>query len=223
MTTDTSFLNFILSAGIIVKIVMLILLAASISSWAVIFERWKFYKKQWQETKAFQKRFWSGIALNDLYREVVSNSSESIGLPKVFAAGFETFSKLKESGNHDADNIMDGTQRAMQVAESDTLDQLEQSLPLLATVGSVSPFVGIFGTVWGIMTAFQSLGTMQQASIAAVAPGISEALITTALGLFAAIPAAVAYNRFTQHVSRLQNRAEMFSGEIANILQRVTQ
>lgn len=219
MTTTTSFFDFILNASVIVKCVILILVAASITSWTIIIERMRFYKHQWIATKQFESRFWSGLAINTLYQEVIQHPDE-MGLPKVFSAGFQTFSKLQAAGNHNPDSIMDATQRAMQVAESDMQDQLEQPLTLLTTIGSMSPYIGLFGTVWGIMTAFQALGTMQQASIAAVAPGISEALITTALGLFAAIPAAIAYNRFTQHVTRLQNRADMFSSELANILQR---
>ncbi|EKD44814.1 MAG: TolQ protein [uncultured bacterium] len=160
--------------------------------------------------------------MNDLYREVTQETENDASLVRVFSAGFQEFSKLKEVGNQNQDAVMDGTQRAMQIAESDMIDQLEQPLTLLSTIGSMSPYVGLFGTVWGIMTAFQALGTMQQASIAAVAPGISEALITTALGLFAAIPASIAYNRFTQQVTRLQNRTDMFSAELTNILQRAS-
>jgi biopolymer transport protein TolQ len=220
MTTNPSFFDFILNASFIVKCVILILVFASITSWTIIIERIRFYKRQWQETKQFESQFWSGIAMNDLYHTVKQAPDEQIGLPKVFSAGFETFNKLQSTGNHNPDSIMDGAQRAMQIVENDISDKLEQPLTLLSTIGSMSPYIGLFGTVWGIMTAFQALGTMQQASIAAVAPGISEALITTALGLFAAIPAAIFYNRFTQHVSRLQNRAETFSTELTNILQR---
>lgn len=220
MTADTSFLSYILNAGFVVKCVMLILFFASITSWTIIVERWKFYKKQWIAMKAFENQFWSGMPMPELYQQTISDDENVIGLPKVFTAGYQAFSKFQSVPNHTADSVMDNTQRAMQIAESDMLDKLEQPLTLLMTIGAMSPYVGLFGTVWGIMTAFQALGTVQQASIAMVAPGISEALITTALGLFAAIPAAVAYNRFSQHVNRLQNRAEMFSAELANILQR---
>jgi biopolymer transport protein TolQ len=220
MTADTSFLSFILNASVIVKCVILTLFFASITSWAIIIERIRFYKQQWQDTKTFETRFWSGVAMTDLYHAIEQESANSIGLPKVFSAGFQAFTKLQSAGHHNAENIMDGAQRAMQVVENDLTDQLEQPLTLLSTIGSMSPYVGLFGTVWGIMTAFQALGTMQQASIAAVAPGISEALITTALGLLTAIPASIAYNRFTQQVSRLQNRAETFSVELTNLLQR---
>ena len=220
MTADTSFLSYILNASFVVKCVMLILFFASITSWTIIVERWKFYTKQWEATKAFENLFWSGVPLPELYQQVVSEDDNVIGVSKVFTAGYQAFSKFQSVSNHTADSVMDNTQRAMQAAEGDMLDKLEQPLTLLMTIGSMSPFVGIFGTVWGIMTAFQALGTVQQASIAMVAPGISEALITTALGLFAAIPAGVAYNRFTQQVNRLQNRTERFSAELANILQR---
>src|SRR3990167_163664 len=222
MTTNPSFFDFILNASFIVKCVILILFFASVASWAIILERIRFYKRQWVNIKKFESRFWSGIAMNDLYREVTQETENDASLVRVFSAGFQEFSKLKEVGNQNQDAVMDGTQRAMQIAESDMIDQLEQPLTLLSTIGSMSPYVGLFGTVWGIMTAFQALGTMQQASIAAVAPGISEALITTALGLFAAIPAGVAYNRFTQQVTRLQNRTDMFSAELTNILQRAS-
>lgn len=219
MTTNPSFFDFILNASFIVKCVILILFFASVASWAIIIERMRYYKNQWGQVKQFEKRFWSGVAMNDLCHEVSQQADKNVGLPAVFSAGFQEFSKLKEM-NQDREVILDGTQRAMQIAESEMADRLEKPLTLLSIIGSMSPYVGLFGTVWGIMTAFQALGAMQQASIAAVAPGISEALITTALGLFAAIPAAIAYNRFTQQVVRLQNKVEMFSAELVNILQR---
>src|SRR3990167_10731795 len=178
MTTNPSFFDFIINASFIVKCVILILLFASITSWTIIVERIRFYKRQWHATKQFEARFWSGIAMNDLYQSVTHEPKETTGLSSVFSAGFEAFSKLQSTGNHNTDNIMDGTQRAMQIIENDLSDQLERPLTLLSTIGSMSPYIGLFGTVWGIMTAFQALGTMQQASIAAVAPGISEALIT---------------------------------------------
>lgn len=223
MTADTSFWSFIINASVIVKCVIFLLFAASITSWTIIIERIRFYKKKWVDTKTFEDRFWSGIAMSDLYQSVKQNDDAQPGLPTVFSAGFETFHKLQTAGKQHPDAMMDGVQRAMQIVENDIADQLEQPLTLLSTIGSMSPYVGLFGTVWGIMAAFQALGAMQQASIAAVAPGISEALITTALGLFAAIPAAIAYNRFTQQVARLLNRVEIFSAELTNILQRAVQ
>lgn len=220
MHTDVSFWSYVFDAGMVVKCVMLILLFGSITSWTIIIERWKYYKKQWEIMKQFENRFWSGIAIPELYQQLIHESENLTGLAKVFTAAYSAFSKLQATSNDNASGMMDSTQRAMQITENEIQDQLEQPLTLLMTIGSMSPFVGLFGTVWGIMTAFQTLGAVQQASIAMVAPGISEALITTALGLLTAIPAAVAYNRFTQQVSRLQSRTEMFSAELANILQR---
>lgn len=223
MTTSPSLWNYIIDAGFVVKCVMLILFAASIASWSVIIERRQFYKKQWQNAKAFQARFWSGADLNNLYQEVSQEDLDdhaNSGLEEVFVAGFQTFSKLKAMGNYPKEDITQDTERAMLIAENKTRNELEKPLSLLATIGSVSPFVGIFGTVWGIMTAFQALGTAQQASIAMVAPGISEALLTTAFGLFAAVPAVIAFNRFTQQVERLQSNTESFSSELINILHR---
>lgn len=221
MSANPSFWSFIINASFIVKCVILVLFFASITSWTIIVERTRFYKRQLREAKSFETRFWSGIAMNDLYNQIKrDDTADNLALSNVFIAGFEAFTKLQTTGNHDADNIMDGTQRAMHIVENDMDYEFQKPLTLLSTIGSMSPYVGLFGTVWGIMTAFQALGAMQQASIAAVAPGISEALITTALGLLTAIPAAVAYNRFTQYVARLQNHTETFSAELTNILQR---
>lgn len=223
MSANPSFWSFIINASFIVKCVILLLFFASITSWTIIVERVRFYKRQLREAKAFETRFWSGITMNDLYSQLKQDAdADSLALSNIFTAGFEEFTKLQSTGNHDVDNIMDGTQRAMQIVENDMEYEFQKPLTLLSTIGSMSPYVGLFGTVWGIMTAFQALGAMQQASIAAVAPGISEALITTALGLLTAIPASVAYNRFTQYVSRLQNLTEIFSAELTNILQRAT-
>ncbi len=224
MTTNPSLWNYVIDAGFVVKCVMLILFAASIASWSVIIERRKFYKRQWQNAKAFQSRFWSGADLNNLYQEVnhedADSNSNSVGMEKVFVAGFQTYSKLKTMGNYSKEDIAQDTERAMQIAESKMVNELERPLSMLATIGSVSPFVGLFGTVWGIMTSFQALGSAHQASIAMVAPGISEALIATAFGLFAAIPAVIAYNRFSNQVVNLQNDTEIFSAELMNILRR---
>lgn len=219
MTADTSFWSFIINAGFIVKCVILILTFSSLASWTVIVERMRFYKKQWDATKQFETRFWSGVALTDLFQST-QREPQPTAIEKIFTSGFTAFSQFQATGNHSRDDIITGAQRAMRIAESKSVDELEGPLSLLATVGSVSPFIGLFGTVWGIMTAFQALGTVQQASIAMVAPGISEALITTAIGLFAAIPAAIAYNRFSAQVSRLQNHYENFASDLTNILHR---
>ena len=220
MAPDVSIWSYIFDAGIVVKCVMLILLFASITSWAIIIERLKFYKKQWQNLKEFESQFWSGITMPALHQQIMQQENNPTGLAKIFSSAYQTFSKCQSTPHYDTHAVMDNTQRAMQIAENDIQDQLEQPLGLLMTIGSMSPFVGIFGTVWGVMTAFQALGAVHQASIAMVAPGISEALITTAIGLFTAIPAAVFYNRFVQEASRFQNRAAMFSNELTNILQR---
>lgn len=219
MTTDISLWTYIINAGFIVKLVMCLLFAASLASWSVIFERIFYYKKQWQDIHQFEKRFWSGIALDDLYEET-KDKANNPDITHIFQAGIDAFSKLQSTGKHDRNAILEGTQRAMEISQAKANHQLEWPLSLLATIGSVSPYVGLFGTVWGIMTAFQALGTVQQASIAMVAPGISEALIATAIGLFAAIPAVIAYNRFNTQTTRLQNHYETFEAELINILHR---
>src|SRR3990167_3018590 len=219
MTANTSFLDFVLNANIIIKFVILILISGSIASWTIITERARFYKKQWAESKKFETRFWSGVALSDLY-QATQYETESTGIERIFTSGFKAFSQFQSTGNHSRDDIIIGAQRAMQITESKMTDELERPLSILATVGSISPIIGLFGTVWGIMTAFQALGTAQQASNAMVAPGISEALMTTAIGLFAAIPAAIAYNRFNHQVTRLQTQYETFSSDLMNILHR---
>lgn len=219
MTANTSFLTYLLNASIIVKCVILILIFASIASWTVIIERVRYYKMQWKLAEHFEERFWSGISLNDLYQSSLQDENPS-AVSTIFSSGFKAFSQFQSTGKHTREDIIVGAQRAMQVAESKAIDQLEEPLSLLATIGSVTPFIGLFGTVWGIMTAFQALGTVQQASIAMVAPGISEALMTTAIGLFAAIPAAIAYNRFSHQVGRLQSYYDTFSNELTNILHK---
>lgn len=216
MTADGTLWTYIMNAGFVVKCVMLILLFASIASWATIIERRRFYKKQWAEAKSFEQQFWSGASLTHLLQNTEENDTNN-GLVKIFRSGFHAFSQFQQSGKHSRDEILSGSERAMQIAESKILDEMEKPLSFLATIGSVSPYVGLFGTVWGIMTAFQALGAVQQASIGMVAPGISEALIATAIGLFAAIPAVIAYNRFSQQVARLQNYFETFSAELMNI------
>lgn len=219
MTTDTSFLTYLLNASIIVKFVILTLLFASVASWTVIIERIRFYKNQQKRATQFEERFWSGVSLTELYQSTQQDEHPS-ATASIFQSGFNAFKQFHATGKHSAEDALIGAQRAMQTAEARALDQLEEPLSLLATIGSVSPFIGLFGTVWGIMNAFQALGTVQQASIAMVAPGISEALLTTAIGLFAAIPAAIAYNRFNNQVGRIQSHLERFSNELVNILHR---
>lgn len=219
MTTDTSLWAYIINASFIVKSVMCILFAASLTSWSVIFERILYYKKQWQQIRDFESVFYDGTSMNEILKQT-NQTAAPCDLARIFQAGINEFRTLHATKQHDRDAIIEGVQRAMQITQAKANDQLEWPLSLLATIGSVSPYIGLFGTVWGIMTAFQALGSVQQASIAMVAPGISEALIATAIGLFAAIPAVIAYNRFSNQVSRLQNHYEIFEAELTNILHR---
>ena len=220
MIADTSITGYLLNAGFVVRCVIVLLLFASIASWTVIIERIRFYKRQQQDVKQFETRFWSGISIKDLYEQ--TTQQKLFGLGYIFTAGFKAFIQFQKTGQHSRDDIIIGAQRAMQVAENRALSELEKPLTLLAIIGSVSPFVGLFGTVWGIMTAFQALGAVQQASIAMVAPGISEALITTAIGLFAAIPAVIANHRFNHQVVQFQSQFDDFATELTNILHRQT-
>lgn len=219
MQEQISVIGLILDASIVVQLVMLSLLLASVVSWYFIFARNAFYKTAKSERLNFEDRFWSGMDLNRLYRETGANGS-GYGLENVFRAGFKEFNRLKQQQGIDPDAIMDGTGRAMKVALSRESEKLDAHLPFLATVGSTSPYVGLFGTVWGIMNSFLGLAQEQQATLATVAPGISEALIATAMGLFAAIPAVVAYNRFSATADSLYASYETFVEEFSSILHR---
>lgn len=219
MQEQISVIGLILDASIVVQLVMLSLLLASVVSWYFIFARNAFYKTAKAERLNFEDRFWSGMDLNRLYRETGSNGV-GYGLENVFRAGFKEFNRLKQQQGIDPDAIMDGTGRAMKVALSRESEKLDAHLPFLATVGSTSPYVGLFGTVWGIMNSFLGLAQEQQATLATVAPGISEALIATAMGLFAAIPAVVAYNRFSATADSLYASYETFVEEFSSILHR---
>lgn len=190
------------------------------ASWIMIFQRSTYMNAAQRGLAAFEERFWSGINLSKLYRQVNAEPNTDSGMENVFRAGFKEFSRLSQQSGMDPDAIMDGTQRAMRVAISREEERLETALPFLATVGSTSPYVGLFGTVWGIMHAFIGLAKVQQATLATVAPGIAEALIATAIGLFAAIPAVVAYNRFAARSERLLGRYETFADEFQSILHR---
>lgn len=196
------------------------LLAASFVSWTLIFQRGSMLRNARSSSQSFEERFWSGGDLNKLYQEAHLRSSDADGLQTIFYSGFKEFLRLIKQPNCDADDIMQGIQRAMRVAQAREMDRLSQHLSVLATIGSTSPYVGLFGTVWGIMTSFHALGMVQQATISMVAPGISEALVATAMGLFAAIPAVVAYNRFATDVERTSNQYETFQDELAAILFR---
>ena len=219
METELSVWHLIANAGILVQLVMLLLVLASVISWALIFQRIQVFRKARQAQLDFESRFWSGMDLGQLYKEVNDNPTPYSGLESVFRAGFKEFSRLRQQ-SRDADAVMEGSQRAMRVAFSREQERLETHLPFLATVGSTSPYIGLFGTVWGIMNSFRGLAQVQQATLATVAPGISEALIATAMGLFAAIPAVVAYNRFAARSESLLKNYETFAEEFSSILHR---
>lgn len=219
MNTDPSVLSFILDAGLVVKVVLLLLILASVFSWMIIFQRVTLFKKTKKALAQFEADFWSGTSIEKLLKES-SHNERAQGLSAIFVAGLQEYKRLKKRSHMTPEAIMEGTMRAMRIAETRELDRLESHLSFLATVGSTSPYVGLFGTVWGIMTSFQALGNVQQATIAMVAPGISEALIATAIGLFAAIPAVIAYNRFSSQLTKIQEKYETFEEEFTNILQR---
>lgn len=200
---------------------MITLLAASVVSWTFIFQRQRALSQAQTDLKKFEDKFWSGIDLNRLYQELSARQTLA-GLSSMFCSGFKEFLRLRKSGGSTPQAIMDGTHRAMRVSLSREVDELEKSLSFLATTGSISPYIGLFGTVWGIMNAFIALGEVQQATLAMVAPGIAEALIATAMGLFAAIPAYIFYNRFSNQVEKLENSYVNFMEEFSAILHRQT-
>lgn len=219
MSNDLSVYELVLDASPIVQAVMFLLILASISSWTVIFGKRRVIARSTHQADQFETSFWSGGDLGALYRSIETKGRAGTGMQSMFESGFGEFSRLRQLGSQ-SEQLLEGARRAMRVAQMREMDRLEKSLSMLATVGSTSPYVGLFGTVWGIMSAFHGLGNVQQATLAAVAPGISEALITTAMGLFAAIPAVVAYNRFADQVSRLELRFDAFMEEFSTILQR---
>jgi biopolymer transport protein TolQ len=198
---------------------MLSLLATSVASWAFIFQRTKVLSNSQTEMKKFEDKFWSGVDLNRFYQELAARQSLE-GMASMFCSGFKEFVRSRKNASTPADAIMEGTSRAMRVSLSREIDRLESRLPFLATTGSISPYIGLFGTVWGIMNSFIALGGQQQATLAMVAPGIAEALIATAMGLFAAIPAVIAYNRFSHQVEKLENSYGNFMEEFSSILHR---
>ncbi len=214
---ESSFWAFIANADIIVKFVIIILLCASIASWTMIIQRALILRKTKRAARSFEKRFWSGEELDE---EDIEAYEQEGGLGKIFHAGFTEFTKLRKKDNMEAAAIMKNTERAMSIEQERELGALENNISFLATVGSTAPYVGLFGTVWGIMTAFRALGSVQQASISMVAPGISEALIATAIGLFAAIPAVIAYNRFTSNIENIAHTFELFQEKLTNVFHR---
>jgi biopolymer transport protein TolQ len=219
MGEQLSIIRLVVQASIPVQIVIAILLLASLYSWAIIFRKRLVIGRSRREADQFENHFWSGGDLAQLYRTIESRGGAT-GMASIFEFGFREFARLRQQTLTNADQLLEGSRRAMRVAQLKEIDRLEQSLATLATVGSTSPYVGLFGTVWGIMSAFSSLGNVQQATLAMVAPGISEALVATAFGLFAAIPAVVAYNRFADQVTRLEMRFDAFTEEFSTILQR---
>ena len=220
MTADMSVIGMVLGASIPVQIVMIILVAASIMSWTIIFTKRRLIRRTKGASDDFEASFWSGGDLNTLYRSASRSKGGAIGMASIFESGFREFNRVQQQGDIDADKVVEECRRAMRVAQMREVDRLEQSLATLATIGSTSPYVGLFGTVWGIMNAFMGLANVQSATLATVAPPIAEALIATAMGLFAAIPAVVAYNSFVDKVVRLEYRYDGFTEEFSSILQR---
>ena len=220
MQTDLSFMHLILNASPLVQFVMLILLVASLVSWTMIFNKRVALNRARREADKFEELFWSVEDLSPLYSRISGKRQGAAGMEKIFEAGFKEFARLRKQESKDPDAMLEGAQRVMRIVMNKEVDFLETSLSFLATVGSTSPYVGLFGTVWGIMNSFRALGNVQQATISMVAPGIAEALIATAMGLFAAIPAVIAYNRYSNDVERLINRYDTFLEEFLSILHR---
>ncbi|UGA53747.1 protein TolQ [Vibrio sp. VB16] len=220
MNAEISILDLFLQASLLVKFVMLILLGMSVVSWAMIIQRSKVLRTASKDATEFEDKFWSTQDLSKLYQEVKENKDDLSGSREIFYSGFTEFARLRRTYGSSSESVMDGTGRAMRVTVSREVESLETSLPFLATVGSISPYIGLFGTVWGIMHAFIALGQVKQATLAMVAPGIAEALVATAMGLFAAIPAVMAYNSLSNRVSKLEHSYATFSEEFHSILHR---
>ena len=217
---DMSILALVLNASWVVQLVMLLLLGVSVASWSAIFRKVVALKQVKSLNETFEREFWSGTSLNDLYASAAQNAKSAGPMERIFASGMREYQKLRERRISDAGTLLDGARRAMRASFQRELDVIESSLSFLASVGSVSPYVGLFGTIWGIMHAFTGFAGMEQVTLATVAPGIAEALVATALGLFAAIPAVIAYNRFAHDIDRVANQQETFIEEFSNILQR---
>lgn len=220
METDMSLVSLVSRASTLVQLVMLALLAASFLSWFVIFTKHKILKVAREDAMRFEDQFWSGINLADLYSRLKKKDEERMGMARIFESGFAEYARLHKRTVGSAEMLIAGVQRSMKVSLAREEDRLEANLSLLATIGSISPYVGLFGTVWGIMRSFTALGSVQHATLSMVAPGIAEALIATAMGLFAAIPAVIAYNRYSDQVDRLIGSYENFAEEFSTILQR---
>ncbi|MEN8129758.1 MAG: protein TolQ [Pseudomonadota bacterium] len=219
MQVDMSFYRLVIDASLLVQLVMFLLLLASVISWTMIVSKWRIIKDARREAERFEDRFWSGMDLVALYDQVRKKKNLA-GMERIFVSGFKEYVRLHSKNQITSESVVDTAQRSMRVALSREVDSLESYLSFLATVGSTSPYVGLFGTVWGIMNSFRALSDMQQATLALVAPGIAEALIATAMGLFAAIPAVIAYNRYSHNVDRLVNHYDNFMEEFTSLLQR---
>lgn len=221
MNDQLSIIELMLNATVVVQLVMFLLVAASVTSWVMILQRATVLNNATKTLTAFEEKFWSGNDLSELFREVnATDENLRSGVENIFYSGFKEFTRLRQQTGADSEAIMEGAQRVMRVALAREEEKLEKNLPFLATVGSTSPYVGLFGTVWGIMNSFRSLANASQATLATVAPGISEALVATAMGLFAAIPAVIAYNRYAAKVESVTGRYETFAEEFASILHR---
>lgn len=217
---DLSLLSLLTNASVLVQLVMALLLGMSLVSWWFIFRKMFIVRHALRRAEEFERSFWSGVDLGNLYQAATANRSDAGSLERIFESGFREFVKLRKQTGINLSVLMDGTRRAMRATYQRELDVLEAHLSYLATVGSVSPYIGLFGTVWGIMNAFRGLANVGQATLAHVAPGIAEALVATAMGLFAAIPAVVAFNHYVRHIERLSTRYDSFMEEFSNILQR---
>ncbi len=220
MQAELSLLDLVLHASWPVKVVMALLLLASLASWVIIFRKRQVISRARRQADEFEERFWSGVDLAALFRQISGENAPVSGLEAIFESGFREFARLRQRKRGATTGLLEGAERAMRVALNREMERLENHLSFLATVGSTSPYVGLFGTVWGIMISFQALANVNQATIAMVAPGISEALVATAMGLFAAIPAVVGYNKFSSEVERLEGRYDTFKEEFSTILHR---
>jgi len=223
MNGELNILDLVLHASLPVKLVLLILIVFSFASWVIIFRKKQMLDTAMRDADAFEERFWSGADLAALFRDISARSDEAGGLANVFEAGFREFARQRQRRGGDQRAVLEASERAMRVAGTREVDKLEHNLEFLANVGSISPYVGLFGTVWGIMVAFQGLGSVKEATLAMVAPGISEALVATAMGLFAAIPAVWMYNRFATKLERVNLRYDTFQEEFSSILHRQIQ
>lgn len=219
-SSDMSFFTLIAGASLPVQLVMAILIITSLFSWWYIFIKVATIKRAERDADDFENTFWTGGDLNKLYEGISSSRRKPQGMASIFEAGFKEYARHKQQARMEVSDVMEGARRAMRAACNREMDDLDAHLPFLASVGSVSPYIGLFGTVWGIMNAFRGLSNVAQATLTQVAPGIAEALVATAIGLFAAIPAVIAYNRFASTVDRLSVRYESFMEEFTNILQR---